>query len=765
MGIINIEGLGEIEIQGDTPTPEESRLILKAAEARKQEKIAQDLPSTQETFVTERELSSGLTKEEISAQDKALSDFVLSPEFGRLVLEVGGAIGGAALTGGLSAPASIARIAMISKPFLKQLLKSSAGAGVGSGTGGGVAQIIDPKDDMVKEIIRASIEGAAGEAIGLPIAKGVEKVLAPVVKTFKGADDAARVIEEQREIINKGLATAKTPADKEALLAAAKNGVLTPGLITDNQFIDILQNISEVSLLGSGGIRTAKEGAETIAKSGIDDFVEQFIKTQDRVATGQLFQTAITKNQDAWNSLVKSKYKNVDKLLGSTKQIDPVTGIEKIVDPTVINTIPYKTAIKQQISKLERVAKGKSDPEAISLLKEQLTLPDNASFSLVNDYRSKLLERGRYFSPDAKNLKSFKDTYMTLQPRITDLLENAPLGSGVSTEAKLAWRQANQFYKEGIQDYSDEVIIKLLEKDPELVFKELIKAGDRPTVVKETFDIINRRFNKPGEKAVAENLKTSLKGEFLRKVINDSTDSVGQYSVLSSKKINDLIGSGGKFEDTAKTLFTGQEYSRINQLKDALEFAQGRLKQTGSPPGAVFFQLKQAGAAGTILALGGAQAFQGDYGTAAGIVLSPVALGYALSSPKVINYMIKGAKAKNPTAAGTAFRQTISQLISEGTIDRKEGERVIQESYNTEKEAKPQKQEPRSQVPTAQPVAQAAPSPESPPTNIFAANTPGTPMTTGVTPTAQPAQPMDKAQQYAGLFPFDIAGQQIARRG
>ncbi len=765
MGIINIEGLGDIEIQGDTPTPEESRLILKAAEVKKQEKIAQDLPSTQETFVTEKDLTGEFTE-----SDKAIGNFLTSPEFGRLVLEIGGAIGGAALTGGLGTPVALARIGMISKPFLKQLLKSSLGAGAGSGTGGGVAQIVDPKDDMVKEIVRASIEGFAGEAIGLPIAKGVEKVLAPAIKTFKGADDAAKIIEEQRQIINKGLATAKTPADKEALLIAAKNGVLTPGLITDNQFIDILQQITEVSLLGSGGIRSAKEGAETIAKSGIDDFVEQFIKTQDRSATGQLFQTAITKNQDAWNSIVKSKYQNIDKLLGSTRQVDPVTGIEKVIDPTIINTAPYKGAIKQQIAKLERVAKGKSDPEAIALLKEQLTIPDNASFSLVNDYRSKLLERGRYFSPDAKNLKSFKETYMTLQPRITDLLENAPLGSGVSKEAKLAWRQANQFYKEGIQDYSDEVIVKLLEKDPELVFKEIIKAGDRPTVVKETFDIINRRFSAPQEKVIAENLKTSLKGEFLRKVINDSTDSVGQYTVLNSKKVNNLIGQGGKFEDTAKTLFTGQEYNRLNQLKDALEFAQGRLKQTGAPPGSIFFQLKQAAATptvayGTILALGGGQAFEGDYGTAAGIVLSPVALGYALSSPKVINYMIKGAKAKNPTVAGTAFRQTISQLISEGTIDRKEGERVIQESYNIEKEAKPQKQEPRSQVPTAQPVAQATPSLESPPANIFAANTPGTPMTTGVTPTAQTTQPMDKAQQYAGLFPFDIAGQQIARQG
>jgi len=30
MGIVNIEGLGEIEIQGDTPTAEEEKAILEA---------------------------------------------------------------------------------------------------------------------------------------------------------------------------------------------------------------------------------------------------------------------------------------------------------------------------------------------------------------------------------------------------------------------------------------------------------------------------------------------------------------------------------------------------------------------------------------------------------------------------------------------------------------------------------------------------------------------------------------------------------------
>jgi hypothetical protein len=63
--------------------------------------------------------------------------------------------------------------------------------------------------------------------------------------------------------------------------------------------------------------------------------------------------------------------------------------------------------------------------------------------------------------------------------------------------------------------------------------------------------------------------------------------------------------------------------------------------------------------------------------------------------------------------------------------------------------------EKRSQATPTQEIAEG---PTSPSVNIFAANTPGTPITTGV-------QPTDRSQQYAGLFPFDVTGQQIARQG
>ena len=133
MAIINIEGLGEVEIQGDTPTPEESRIILKAVEAKKQEKIAQDIPSLGETYVTDTQLSSGLTPEEVAAQDQALANYLKSPEFGRLVLEIGGATIGSIATGGLALPAAAvaARAGMLARPFLSKLAQSSAGAAAG----------------------------------------------------------------------------------------------------------------------------------------------------------------------------------------------------------------------------------------------------------------------------------------------------------------------------------------------------------------------------------------------------------------------------------------------------------------------------------------------------------------------------------------------------------------------------------------------------------------------------------------------------------
>jgi hypothetical protein len=784
MGTINVEGIGTVQIQGDQPTPEEAKTILKAVEAKKLEKENIDAyayqQSTGETYVTDRELTGEMVGAG-SDVDKAVGDFLTSPEFGRLVLEIGGGVLAAGMTGGASAPITIGRIALLSRPFLSNLARRSAAAGVGGGGGSAVATAtIDPKDDMVKEVIRAAIENAAGEGIGGLAVKGIQKAVAPGMKLLRGADDAIKTIEEQREIIKAGKATFVDEADKKVLEEAAKKGFLTPGLVTDTEFLDQIQNVVKSGIFGSGGLKKAEAGAETIAKSGITDFVDQFIITDNKVATGKLIQESLSNQRTAFDVIVDAQYKKVDDLLGIVK--DPKTGVVISSKSPLINTTPYHNLLDARIKDLQKVAGGSQDKAALELLEFQKTLPYNADFSLINQYRQKLLQLGRSANTtNTKNIASFTKEYNILEKEITGLLENA----AVSPEAKKAFFEANRFYREGLEDFNNTIITKLTEKRPDLVFKELVRSGGEVVPIQEALKIINKRAVTPALKAEAEQLKLGLKGELLKKAIGDATELDRQYIKINANKLEGFLGSNapgakpGKYEDITKELFTKQEYSRLLELQNALKFSQGKLlSESGPKPGAMFFQFAQAGAipavATAVFTLG---AYQGE--TAKGlagaslVLATPKALGWMLTNPRAIEYLTKTVRATDPTIKGSAFKQLIAHLGDEGIISQDESKRIIGETDFVTSEAKDLKSGKVKPTPVTpapvtpapiqtSPRSEAPVTPTSPPANIFAANTPGTPMTTGVTPTAQP---MDKAQQYAGLFPFDVAGQQIARRG
>jgi hypothetical protein len=780
MGTINVEGIGTVQIQGTQPTQEEARVILKAVEAKKLEKQNTDAyayqQSTGETYVTDREL----TGEMVGAGsdiDKAVGDFLTSPEFGRLVLEVGGGIAAASMTGGASIPVSAARVGILAQPFLKQLAIRSLKAGAGGAAGSVVAtKTIDPKDDMVKEIVRAAAENAIGEGVGGLAVKGIEKIVAPGMKLLRGADDAIKTIEEQRAIIKAGKASAIDKTAEIELEEAAKKGLLTPGLVADPEFLDQIQGIVKAGIFGSGGLKRAETGAETIAKSGIKDFVDQFIITDNKVATGKLIQESLSNQRTAFDVIVDAQYKKVDDLLGIVK--DPKTQVVISSKSPLINTTPYHNLLDARINDLKKVAGGSQDKAALELLEFQKTLPYNADFSLINQYRQKLLQLGRSANTtNTKNIASFTKEYNILEKEITGLLENA----AVSTEAKKAFFEANKFYREGLQEFNSDIITKLTEKRPDLVFKELIRSGGEVVPIQEALKIIDKRATTPALKAEAEQLKMGLKGELLKKAIGDATELDRQYVRLNANKLEGFLGSNapgakpGKYEDITKELFTKQEYNRLLELQNALKFAQGKLvKDSGSKPGAMFFQFAQAGAvpavATAVLTLG---AYQGE--TAKGVLgaslvlATPSALGKLLTNPKAVEYLTKTIKATDPTIKGSAFKQLVAHLGDEGIIDQGEAKRVIGETDFVTSEAKGLKSGKVKPAPTpvappvqTSPRSEAPVTPTSPPANIFAANTPGTPMTTGITPTTQP---MDKAQQYAGLFPFDVTGQQIARQG
>ena len=150
MGKINVEGLGVVEIEGDVPTLEEQQTIKENYNRITTEQAAaKRVDSTIEPWTTGQALRFGI--------------------------EAGLGIGASILTGGLALPALAARGGMLALPFARQLGISTLASAAGSGTGAVVAQPFDPKSDIGKEVLRASIEGAVAEAVGAPLAIGGTK--------------------------------------------------------------------------------------------------------------------------------------------------------------------------------------------------------------------------------------------------------------------------------------------------------------------------------------------------------------------------------------------------------------------------------------------------------------------------------------------------------------------------------------------------------------------------------------------------------------
>jgi hypothetical protein len=348
MGRVNIVGLGTVDIEGDTPNEQEIEVFKRMASVKGADKIT-DGPAEE---VTE--------------------SFFTSPTFGRILTEAGLAIGGSIATGGLALPGLALRAGMLARPFLTQLAKSSIGAGVGGGTGAAVAQTFDPKEDVVKEILRATTEGALAEAIGAPvIIKGgqvVSKLLgSKTPKQFndllEGANEAELALQSKsvqilkgitpekfaklsleeknkilKEITSKGfVADNKTVlkfAEENALKTSAKQidqlgatakemaSGLTPGVKSSNRTLEIIENISQKSLIGGGAITTRYEAAKQVGDLIAKDMLNQYKVVADSSDVGKLFLESLGGARGAFEVTKNKLYKNVDDILKAKGVID-----------------------------------------------------------------------------------------------------------------------------------------------------------------------------------------------------------------------------------------------------------------------------------------------------------------------------------------------------------------------------------------------------------------------------------------------------------
>ena len=233
MAVISVRNLGQVRIAGETPTEEEKKKIASIIQSQKAKQSQDELTTPYPEIYSEEQVPRG------NERTEAIEAYLASPEFKRLGTEIGFAVGGA-ITGG-----TLAGARLILRPALQTLYRS-LGAGVGQATGAGIASTtFDPKEELSKDVLRAFAQGATFEAVGAAIPALIKKIRFKGIKTTKEADEAEKVIADQKTKM-KGAEYSKYD---EELALALKEGQLTPGLQTENRFIDILENVTEKSYL------------------------------------------------------------------------------------------------------------------------------------------------------------------------------------------------------------------------------------------------------------------------------------------------------------------------------------------------------------------------------------------------------------------------------------------------------------------------------------------------------------------------------------
>lgn len=707
MGTVTMEGI-DFTISGNEPTQEESIKIQTALAAKKQGMLKTGNKAVDEqlsTFqITPKDV---LDESELGKYDEDTENFLSSPTFKRLVLEVGfsiaGAVGGAALapvTGGTSlaattaSVANLSRVARYARPLLnmanKKLTRMTIGAAAGGGTGAGVAQFVDPKEDITKEVARGAFQGALGEVMGFGVSKALagtyNKIWGRKLNYLTNAEDALNIFTKQKDDLLKILAKPRSQLSEKQLqllqkyeakygddiLKQIKSAAITPAQLIDNGAIDTAENILQASFGGSVFLQSAKQGSSKVLQIGLDDMVDTAIKMDQGLieagenldVVGSLIRDSITKKDRLYTRFMQRQFNQLDK--------DILAQGGKGIDLTKLKEFATK------LSKDSRyIPAGEAGAPARQMIDDILRIGDGQTN--VVDYATFNLNRGALGKNKAGRFGAPR-VHAMLEKAFEDTLTNSPIPpSLVNKRNELA-----QMYKANKDMFSDGVLKKIMNENfgQEKIYKEIV-AVNNPKATTQFYDFINNHFSRNGKiTAQGQRIKDGIKGQFLREMLEAGSKKDGSYVRIDGNKLSAFTSKYKQLLNPKNKFFTEAEAKNISQSIKALTVAQNKIFAPGSAagPGSIFMQLKQSGAATTFLAGGvGYGVGTGDWQMAGGIVLAPTALSYLFTRPGVIQKFINGGSAVSYEKGLNLTRGLTQTLVAGGFMTDSEASDHIEE--------------------------------------------------------------------------------------
>jgi len=727
MGQINVKGLGVVNIEGDTPTSDEAAKIKEALTEINENLVGGAVADeATEKYMQSPSLARILTEAGLSVVGAlgtgarflpgiAGKIGMLSKPFISKLLQTSA---GAAAGGG--AGAIVAQTFDPKDNVVNEVVRAATEGAAAEIIG---APIIIKGGQYVSKILGkpegyAKLLEGANDAESTLRMKANEILYGKTAANFiaKTTDGAIRPIKEQVELqskkviddnaIKKFMDENAIPESKFQTLkdtAQEMQKGLTPGVKSENRALNVIENIVSKALFGGGALERRRGSAQAMGSFVSRDIVDSFQqvtldgqKIVDKEALGNFFFKTITDAERMFKTASDAMYKRVDDALidasGKNMKLMPVLPIagKGGLQETLIKLRQQAGLGLEEANPLTPIFRSvsKKFDEADTLYNGKLAYAQASEIraDLAGDLQA-LRAAGRSKAAGRLNelVKAFDET----------LSPESLTKSGLSPQAGKFLQEANQFYEEGMDIFQRGALNAVLAKgvgtglkDVGDIFAAVFKTGDKSELVGRVVTQIKElpRLTKYTDadgvvKQItakqADDLLTSFKGQFLNQALEASKTIDPQFgNLIDAKKF------AARLEKQALSMnkiFTPEEIKKVNNMIKTLAFAQGDLTRMKGLPGGVFIQLKQAGAAGQLLQLGGA-----GFGLATGNILpavtvlaTPYFLAKALLNPKFQKLIFDSYKAPSAPKSAAAMRQLIGRMFSDGYIMEDERDKSL----------------------------------------------------------------------------------------
>jgi len=253
-------------------------------------------------------------------------------------------------------------------------------------------------------------------------------------------------------------------------------------------------------------------------------------------------------------------------------------------------------------------------------------LPDSIGFKEAQELRSRLISKVDEFSVINKNAPAIGKAKKLIG------LVDSEIEKGLPSDALDAWRDANQFYRESMDQFQP------------IMIRKLMKYAEETGVGSES---IGRALFKPGNLTMIKKAKGALSPDewekaqsfYIQRAFKEASDlKTGELN--GTKLMNNLFNkASGMGDETLREIFAPEQLKAIRDMGTTLKLIQ---EHNPDKTGRMLIQLAQGGALAT---LGGGAVFDTSdsvKGSAAAILFGPMIVSRMLVNPSITRWLTKG---------------------------------------------------------------------------------------------------------------------------